>query len=631
MTKDDIRRPKKLLDMGRRKTSPLVKDLRLFLQNTWYLVISNWRLVLPFLFLYSIVNIFFTSQVVNFLLKIEFLVTGMTYIGPDNIFQFFRSPVTALLILLLLIMVCFLHVVEISCIMHAYSMANIGKKTTLRGIISTGIVSGLRAFMPKNWLMLPMLLVLVPLTGFFSLSFVSVQAVIPGFVREFIYANTLYRNLYRVLYLILLLIEITYIFAMNYHLLSDDSYPKACRDSRRLIHGRYGFTILALITVAVLFSVLVTAVSATLSSAAIKVLSRFSSSISSSDVSQLAGWILSLNSFLAALLAPAVNIAALTSLFFRYIEDKDMLATLSRDAFHDQFLSPRQLVALCMVPVFLVGFNLVMDRDRPRLPTPEVLPVPQILAHRGDSVNAPENTMPAFEIAALEHVDWIELDVHETKDGVIVVCHDDDLTRVSGQKVFVHDLTYEETQQLDVGSWFSDKFSYVRLSTLEEVFALLKDSGTKVVVEIKPTTVKTNVEENTLKVINECGMRDQSIVISTDAEILKRVRELDPDITTAYCMFVAWEKVTDIPFSDWFVIEMENVDKDLVDFVHAAGSKIFVWTINDPDGVQYLVDCGVDGILTDDPNMIKEALERAKYDTGPRQLLRTYLTGMKWY
>ncbi len=261
--------------------------------------------------------------------------------------------------------------------------------------------------------------------------------------------------------------------------------------------------------------------------------------------------------------------------------------------------------------------------DVPEVEKPAVLNRPDIVAHRGDSVNAPENTRPAFELALLENADWVELDVFRTKDGVIVISHDDDLSRTAGQKLFIHDLTYEEFSRLDVGKRFSKKFEGLQPSTLDEILKLYKDKM-RVQIEIKYNDYMKGIEEDVLKVVNDNGMHDQIIITSLSDIPLRRIKELDPTVITTYSMYIAWQHIEDIPFADYYTIEENNVDEDMVDLVHAKGGKLFAWTVNSEDSVQYLVDCGVDGILTDNPNMLRRALDNASYSTGLPKFLRTY-------
>lgn len=189
-------------------------------------------------------------------------------------------------------------------------------------------------------------------------------------------------------------------------------------------------------------------------------------------------------------------------------------------------------------------------------------------------------------------------------DGVIVVSHDDDLSRVAGKKLFVHDLTYAELMELDVGSWFDKSYSDLRLSTLDEVLKACKDN-VFIQIEIKPSGFDVNLEENLLQVAYDNDMQDQVVFICLQPEPLRRIKELGSDIPTVYTMFFAWGHIEDVAFSDAFSIEERNITRTLVDNIHSAGKQVFVWTVNSESGVQYLVDCGVDGIVTDDPVMMQ--------------------------
>ena len=608
-------------------------EIQVFLLNTWYLVRREWVITFPFLVIYSVFDIIMSSILVRVAIRLAMKLKGLTYIGPDNIVSFLTFPGTILLFLVMSVLVCVLHIIEISGIMHAYSMSSVGKKSTLRGIVSTGLKSGVRTFSPRNWAMIPFIMVLIPLTGFFSLSFSSIRAVIPSFIREYIEANDLYRALYLVIYAVMLLVEITYIFSMNIFLLEDSGFFAACRKSRRLIRGKYGITVACLVLVSILFSLGVTALSSMVSSCAINLYTLFSGNLSRAAAVRLASWILVVNQFLGNVIAPAVNIAALTALFFHYLEQENMLASMARHAFQDSLMTKKQAMkaaAVFAAAVLVLRFTMTAEDvaavRREAMTEPRR---PEVFAHRGDSVNAPENSMPAFEMAVLEQTDGIELDVHRTKDGVLVVSHDESMERISGLQVNVSDLTYAEIQEIDTGSWFSKNFGYVRLSTLDEVLKLCRRNNVRVQIEIKSPGPATGMEEPILQCINDNDMRDLAVIISLEAEPLKKVRELDPGIRTAYCMYAAWDHVEDVGFSDDFTVEERNVTPELAAIVHASGGKLYAWTINSEESVQNLIDCGVDGILTDNPIMLKSALDHADYTGGIRKLLRQYLAKLQ--
>jgi len=231
-------------------------------------------------------------------------------------------------------------------------------------------------------------------------------------------------------------------------------------------------------------------------------------------------------------------------------------------------------------------------------------------------VNAPENTLPAFELAASENLKWIELDVHQTSDGVVVCNHDSSIKRTTGVNLTIHDNTYDELVSHELGSWMPGDYEHVRMTTLKEALRLAKQNHMNVQVELKGHKDDVNFEENVLKVINEAEMHDNVMIISQDASRLKRIYELDPGITKGYCMFIAIGNVEDIYYTDNVTVEETYVTPELVNRLHAQGKKVFCWTVDLDDTVQYLVSCGVDVIGTDNPTLISNALEKADYSGG---------------
>ena len=141
---------------------------------------------------------------------------------------------------------------------------------------------------------------------------------------------------------------------------------------------------------------------------------------------------------------------------------------------------------------------------------------------------------------------------------------------------------------------------------------------------IKPSGFDVNLEENLLKVVYDNDMQDQVVFICLQPEPLRRIKELGSDIPTVYTMFFAWGHIEDVAFSDAFSIEERNIIRTLVDNIHSAGKQVFVWTVNNESQVQYLVDCGVDGIVTDDPVMMRNALNKVNYSGGLSKLLRCF-------
>jgi glycerophosphoryl diester phosphodiesterase len=255
---------------------------------------------------------------------------------------------------------------------------------------------------------------------------------------------------------------------------------------------------------------------------------------------------------------------------------------------------------------------------------------PIIVAHRGSSAQAPENSVPAFQLAWEQGADGIEADFQLTKDGHIVCFHDKDTKRLAGQQLAVADATLEELRQFDVGriqpqaaeralrSWNGDQFKGVRIPTIAEVFATVP-RGKKIFIEIK---CGPEIIDPLLRELASSGLtHDQVIVIGFDSALLKSLKERDPKWQTAWlCSFekrangkprIAPAKVIKTLKEMNALALMSgggDVGKDLLDTLRTAGIEHYVWTINDPKLAAAYRAQGADAIITDVPAEMLAAL-----------------------
>jgi glycerophosphoryl diester phosphodiesterase len=235
------------------------------------------------------------------------------------------------------------------------------------------------------------------------------------------------------------------------------------------------------------------------------------------------------------------------------------------------------------------------------------------IAHRGGSAYCPENTMSAFENAVLMGADYVELDVHLSKDGYIVVIHDDTVNRTTDGTGQVKDKTLEELKKVDAGSWFSDKFKGERLPTLEEVMDFAKGK-IGLVIEIKNTSGDCEgIDEKVVKLLQEKDMVKDVIVISFDKKLIKNVHKLDENIPTGILFGGKVENPCEMAdelgatyLSPYWGIVTEDMVKD----VHSNNLKLNLWTVNETDIMKKLIDLGVDAITTDKPDLLLKQLGR---------------------
>ena len=247
-----------------------------------------------------------------------------------------------------------------------------------------------------------------------------------------------------------------------------------------------------------------------------------------------------------------------------------------------------------------------------------------VIAHRGFSGKFPENTMLAFEQAAALPIDAIELDVHSTRDGKVVVIHDPTLDRTTDRVGRVLDFSWDELKKIDAGYSFDPEKKQlypfrgrgIGIPQLEDVFQRFPNM--KFVVEIKQTLPA--IEELVYGLIRKYQMQENVIVASEHYEPLARFRNLDPGIATNLASIEAMEFYRLFRFhvssfykahGDALQIPPKYGDVQIVtrSFVQACRRKGFIlhiWTVNDPAEMARLMDCGVDGIISDFPDRLLE-------------------------
>jgi glycerophosphoryl diester phosphodiesterase len=218
--------------------------------------------------------------------------------------------------------------------------------------------------------------------------------------------------------------------------------------------------------------------------------------------------------------------------------------------------------------------------------------------------HCPENTMASFERALELGADWIELDVHLSRDERLIVIHDETLERTTNGRGLVRDHTLAELRSLDAGDG-------QRIPTLEEVLEWAKRRGTSVDIEIKNAPLYyEGIERRVVAALNESGMADQVIVISFDHPAVQRVKQLAPNIATGVLyshrplgggVQLARDAGADALLPHWAYVR-----KDDVTLAHAAGLAVAPWATSDPAALRQLIEAGVDAIATNHPDVLAE-------------------------
>lgn len=270
-----------------------------------------------------------------------------------------------------------------------------------------------------------------------------------------------------------------------------------------------------------------------------------------------------------------------------------------------------RLAFLTLVPFLLLSCTATADAQL-------------IVAHRGASHDAPENTLAAFQLAWEQHTDAIEGDFYVTKDQQIVCIHDKSTKRVSPQhpELSIAESTLEQLQKLDVGSWKHPRYATERIPTLKDVLATVPE-GKQVFVEIKCGTeilplLQPQLESSGLK-------PEQIVIICFDKTVVTQARTRMPQYNANWLTGYKQETKE----SDWKPTRddvlatlkqtgatglgtngnLEVIDQAFADSIRDSGVQFHVWTVNDVQAARKFADLGVHSITTDRPEFIRNSLQ----------------------
>ncbi len=242
-----------------------------------------------------------------------------------------------------------------------------------------------------------------------------------------------------------------------------------------------------------------------------------------------------------------------------------------------------------------------------------------IIAHRGASAAAPENTMASFEQAIAEQTDWTELDVQETADGQVVVFHDSDFKKLANVDLKIWDATIEDLKTIDIGSWFDPKFKDQRVPTLDEVLTLCKGK-TKVTIELKYYGHDQQLEQRVAEIVEAHGMQSDIVIISLKQAGLQKMKKLRPQWKTGLLTAVALGKLANVD-ADFLAVSANIATRSLIRSAHEQNKKVLVWTVNDPVTMSTMIGRGADGLITDKPALAREVIEARKSMSSIERIL----------
>ncbi len=552
------------------------------------------------------------------------LVNGTNVIAAYNIQKVISNPfswmIAAVIVLLLTLFASF----ERFAIIDALHAAKCGIRRSAGQIISTGFDLTIENCRPRNFLLIPYVLVILHFGSLIDISGITSFIRLPGSFWESLSKYPWQKAVYYSGVALAFWINVRCIFAMPIMLEEDSTnFAGACRKSMRMTKGRYWIKLLLLMCLwmallAILASLLAFTVVLVWYLLSLWLQPGQTGPIVQFVKARYAGtdlvcgfgttWVLSpltLSSFQAAYYKRKETLG---EKLLMYTEEPGFIL-------HNRTLR-NCLIAFCAICIFFSGpkrFSQIKWMMKTDLGTP------LIMAHRGYSQAAPENTLPAFEKAIDAGFSAAELDVQMTKDNVIVVLHDSNLRRTTGVNANIWDVTYDEIRDLDNGSFFSREYAGTKIPTLEEVLQLCKDK-LYLNIEIKRTGHDDGIAERVVELIEKYSYFDNCDVTSQDYATLEEIRAINPDILTAYTSSIGIGQIQTLEAADILSIMESSARYEIIDSLRNAGKRVFVWTVNEEETMERLINLNVDAILTNDPVLCQKVIDR--YSSDVMNILR---------
>ncbi len=539
----------------------------------------------------------------------------MHYLNNHNASDIFSSPAIIGCIVLIAILIAFWTLYEFSVLLHGLDLARRGETIRLAVLLRASLLDICHAFLPQNWLILPYCIILIPFTNFFLASNYITQLAVPEYILGVIRANRQYHPLYFAACAAALLLCIGWVLVLPLFVLERKSLWQAVKESLSFVKRRFFRLVLLLVR-----WVLSAMVRVTLPALAIAV-PLYGIIIGVGLQSTQAMFALSRAAlaielpFFQFLLDCGVTVAqcSLLALLYSHLRGDSLVETDGKSYRSSGRLLLTAAVAGATLLTFVLAVCYYVLPANDELRTMLGGSVPIVTAHRGFSAAAPENTLPAFQLAIDQGCERAELDVQMTKDGVVMVTHDTNMRRCTGRNQNIYDLTYDEVRKLDAGRWFGKKYAGTKVPTLAEVLDLCKGK-IELNIEIKPNAATPELEAETLRIIREKGFENNCVITSQSYETLCKVKELAPEIPTGYILALGVGSYYDLPAADFFSVESTFITSGMVQQVHLRGKTVSAWTVNREEDASDLLSLGVDDIITDKPGMVQQLMVE---DTDP--------------
>ena len=588
------------------------------------LVLTNLRSLVGFEIMCRLLAIMVFFPILTWMQRLFLLIGGTNTIAAYNVTGLLKNPLTWLVLVVMCFLIVIFAMFERLALVDALHASKCGLRRTVRQIFNTGFDLCVERFRLSNWGLVPYTIFVLHFGMILDISSVTSFIKIPGFILEDFEKRPWEKYAYYALICVLLYLSIRWIFSIPLMMEEDrKDFSKARKKSWKMTKGFYALYLFILYAMWAVISELLYVV---IAFGAVSIWYLLSLWLQPGLTPGYIGFLEKnyMPTFMVATIVVSwlVGPVMLASFQSAYYKRKEALGdTVNGYTEEPCYLKTRP--ALKAVVVFVVAVCVFFSGPRRFAQVKWMMNtqygVPMIMAHRGYSSAAPENTLPAFAKAIAEGFTAAELDVQMTKDGVIVVLHDSNLKRTTGLDKNIWEVTFDEISDLDNGSFFSKEYAGTPIPTLDEVLKLCRDR-LYLNIEIKRTGHDEGITEKVIDLILENDFLDQCDITSQDYSTIEEVKEINPHILTAYTSVIGIGALHQLEAADIISIQETFATYENIYQIHNAGKRVFVWTINEEDTMEEMISLNVDAILTNDPGLCKEVID--EYSSNVMNVLR---------
>ncbi|MBB6676781.1 glycerophosphodiester phosphodiesterase [Cohnella lubricantis] len=518
-------------------------------------------------------------------------------------------------LLLIGLVACFTLLIELFVLIVLVQQHYFGKSITITDAVLTALRQTPKLLGYGMFQLMLLLLLLIPFVDSpLSASFYALFNVPIFLNNQVLHASHLMIAAYILLLVGALYTLLRWIFVLHFIVLEGLKLREAIRGSLILTQGRRWrlFAVLLLFNAAML-----TAISAVVSALG-RIPSWLDMDVLALVSSHYSLTLSTLLTYLLALLLLPINILLLTRLYYTLSRSMGMRARdrlnvrpsrigrfESRIAAWWRGLRRKRVLFASVAAAYIALSAFIGLRANDSLVYAEWSVL--IAAHRADTANAPENSLPSIISAINKGMQVAEIDVQLTKDGVAVLNHDPDLRRVTGSRATVSELTFAEVRRLSIGE--DENGSPIRIPSLAE--ALSQAQGQiKLLLDLKPYGSGEALADEVVRQLRVAGLEEEVRIQSFDPASLQRIRELAPEIKIGRILYFALGDLSELDV-DFYTIEQIMLTDQLVNQAHADGREVWVWTVNTRRDMKEVLKFQIDGMITDYPETAQSMVEVA--------------------